>query len=192
MNTGINSRYKAVAFVLFAVAALWLSGCTTGSHLERNFISNSPPPQRDGSVLVVPFQNLTVHPKAGVAVAKIVATELYKEGLFSVQESPLLNAAQPVGNHSTDEPVAMARAAGADAVLIGSVTEYGYRYGFRKQPVVGISVRLIRTDGAVLWAASASEVGSAYLGRDSMTEAAQRVVMRLVQELSQQMMEGKQ
>ncbi len=193
MTSGMNKCcYKAVSFILVVLAAFWLTGCSTGSHLERNFVNSSPPPQRGMSVLVVPFQNLTVHPKAGVAVARLVATELYKEGLFSIQESPLLNTAQSVDNHPAEEPVAIARASGADVVLTGSVTEFGYRYGFRKQPVVGISVRLIRTDGTILWAASASEVGSAYLGRDSATEAAQRLVMRLVQGLSQHMMEDKQ
>ncbi|HHS83455.1 MAG TPA: hypothetical protein ENK38_00815 [Gammaproteobacteria bacterium] len=192
MITSVNRRYKAVATLLLGAAIFWLAGCTTGSHLERSFINNSPPPQRDMSVLVVPFQNLTVHPNAGTAVAKLIATELYKDGIFTVQESPLLDTVQSAGNHLAEEPVAMARAAGADVVLTGSVTEYGYRYGFRKQPVVGITIRLIRTDGTILWAASASEVGSAYLGKDSVTEAAQRVVMRLVQGLSQLMMEDKQ
>ncbi len=193
MSTAPKIHCRVVTpFFIIVIVALLLGGCSTGTHLERNFISSSPSPQRGMSVLVVPFHNLTVHPEAGTAVARLMATELYRAGVFSVQESPLLNAQQPVGNSALNEPVAMARAAGADAVLSGAVTEYGYRRGFRKQPVVGVDVRLIRTDGTVLWAESASEAGSAYLGRDSLTEAAQRLVMRIVQTLSQNMVEGKQ
>ncbi len=188
---GLLARCRQIALIpLFGGVVLWLAGCATGSHLERDYISDSPSPQRHMSVLVLPFQNLTVHPKAGVALAGIMATELRKEGIFEIQESPLLEGGDD--DSVSAAPIAMARAAGTDAVLLGFVTEYGYRYGFRKQPVVGIDLRLIRTDGTVLWAASASEAGSAYLGRDSVTEAAQRLVMRLVQRLSEQMMtEGK-
>ena len=193
MNIGINSFHRAFTVLMPVVVAFLLAGCSASSHLERNFINSSPPPQHDMSVLVVPFQNLTVHSGAGVVVARLAATELYQAGLFTVHESPLLNAAQTAGASSgVDDPVAMARAAGSDAVLTGSVIEYGYRYGFRKQPVVGADIRLIRTDGSVLWAGSASEAGSAYLGRDSATEAAQRMVMRMVQMLEQKMVERKQ
>ncbi len=192
----IGMLKKDLRIILFPLSLLGIVlfgmiGCSTGSHLERDYISDSPSPQRQMSVLVIPFRNLTVHPNAGLALARLMATELRKEGVFDVRESPRLESGSdgPI----PDEPVAMARAAGVDAVLLGFVTEYGYRYGFRKQPVVGIDLRLIRTDGTVLWAASASEAGSAYLGRDSVTEAAQRMVMRLVQRLSEQMMtEGEQ
>ncbi len=191
MTGFVNGCYRIVVFALLGGMALWLAGCSTGSHLERDYISDSPAPQRHMKVLVPPFRNLTVHPKAGIALAGILATELRKQGVFDIEESPLLENGSD--GSASDNPLAMARAAGADAVLVGFVTEYGYRYGFRKQPVVGVDIRLVRTDGTVLWAVSASEAGSAYLGRDSVTEAAQRLVMRLVKKLSEQMMtEGKQ
>jgi len=191
MNGFVNGCYRIVVLTLVGGMALWLAGCSTGSHLERDYISDSPAPQRHMKVLVPPFRNLTVHPKAGVALAGILATELRKQGIFDIQESLILEGGGD--GSASDDPLSMARAAGADAVLVGFVTEYGYRYGFRKQPVVGIDLRLVRTDGTVLWAVSASEAGSAYVGRDSVTEAAQRLVMRLVQRLSEQMTtEGKQ
>ncbi len=190
--TGLRERIWFVFPLVLGGVALWLlAGCSTGSHLERSYVSESPSPQRQMSVLIVPFRNLTIHPNAGVAVAGLMATELRKEGIFDLQESPLLSSGGTDPNFG--DPLAMARTAGVDAVLLGFVTEYGYRYGFRKQPVVGVDVRLVRTDGTVLWAASASEAGSAYLGRDSVTEAAQRLIMRLVRELSEQLkMEGGQ
>lgn len=178
---------SVVPLLLLAV----LAGCSTGFHLERGFINSSPAPQLGMSVLVVPFQNLTTHPGAGQAVARIMAAEMYQEGLFTVQEAPSLSMEQPPEDGPVAEAVAQARAAGADAVLSGSVTEYDYRRGFRKQPVVGASIRLVRTDGTVLWAVSASEAGSAYLGRDSLTGAAQRMAMRLVQALALTMKEEK-
>ncbi len=171
---------------------LWLGGCSGNSHLERSFVSNAPVPAHNMRVLVVPFRNLTVYPGAGVTIARFSATELYKKRIFTVQEFPMFSSAQPARNRSVDEPVTVARAAGADAVLTGSVTEYGYRYGFRKQPVVGIDIRLIRTDGTVLWAASVSGVGSVWPGKDSLTGTAQRTVMRMVESLSNRTMEGNQ
>ncbi len=182
-----DPRAAAIAVLLFFAVA----GCSTGSHMERGFVNSSPAPQRGMSILVTPFQNLTTHPGAGSAMARIMAAELYQEGQFSVQEAPVLSVERGREELPAGDAVALARAAGADAVLSGSVTEFDYRRGFRKQPVVGISVRLVRTDGTVLWAASGSEAGSAYLGRDSLTGAAQRMAMRLVQGLASSMREDK-
>ncbi|HFC54144.1 MAG TPA: hypothetical protein ENJ43_06890 [Gammaproteobacteria bacterium] len=181
----LNYRY-AVALLL-----LLLAGCSTGFHLERGFVNSSPAPQRGMSVLVVPFRNLTTHPGAGLAMGRIMAAELYQQGVFAVHEAPGLNMEREPKHGPVAEAVAQARAAGADAVLSGSVTEFDYRRGFRKQPVVGVSIRLVRTDGTVLWAVSATETGNAYLGRDSLTGAAQRMAMRLVQALALTMKEEK-
>ncbi len=180
---------RSYVHLMVPVLLLLLAGCSTGFHLERGFVNSSPAPQRGMSVLVVPFHNLTTHPGAGVAMGRIMAAELYQQGLFTVQESPSLEQEGVSGDDPGSDAVVQARVVGADAVLSGSVTEYGYRQGFRKQPVVGISLRLIRTDGTVLWAASASEAGNAYLGRDSLTGAAQRMAMRLVDSLALTMKE---
>ncbi len=175
---------------LIVAAVLLLAGCSSGSHLQRQYIGSAPPPQPDMRVLIVPFQNYTAHPGAGGYIARLAATELYKERLFVIQELSSGGASQSGGNRRIGDPVAAARAAGADAVLSGSVMEYGYRYGLRKQAVVGITMRLTRTDGAVLWAVSTSRTGSVYLGRDSASRVAQQAVMSTVQSLSRQMGES--
>jgi polysaccharide biosynthesis protein PelC len=79
----------------------------------------------------------------------------------------------------------MARALGVNAVLIGSVSEFGYQHGLKEEPTVGVNVRLVSgISGQVLWASSASDTGRGLFFRDSVNETAQRVVIKMVDALS--------
>ena len=42
-------------------------------------------------------------------------------------------------------PARIAEALAVQAVLTGTVSEYGYQHGLHEEPVVGINLRLIRT-----------------------------------------------
>jgi hypothetical protein len=78
----------------------------------------------------------------------------------------------------------VAAALGVDAVLTGSVSEFGYQHGLKEEPTVGINLRLITLDDAdVVWAASHADAGRGLLHRDSLAATAQRVVIEMVDAL---------
>ncbi|MCB1740670.1 MAG: hypothetical protein KDK91_09890 [Gammaproteobacteria bacterium] len=144
----------------------------------------------DMRVAVLPFENLTVYPNAGRIAAELLMTELYKQRVFELLETSdlrqRLEARQIKLEDLPGQVVAaeLAAALDVDAVLFGSVSEYGYQHGLREEPTVGLNLRLVLAEtGRVEWAASHSEVGRGYLRRDSVNEAAQRVVQRMVQTL---------
>lgn len=187
---------RALAAVL--AAGLLLAGCSFGRINSRDFAQPGAALPAGSTVAVLPFENLTNHPNAGQIAADIVSTELYGvEGIRTVEVGRVrsrLSAAKPAPDSvtATDgqpdaaplDAQAAGRALGVDAVLAGSVSEYGYQHGLREEPVVGLNARLVRTsDGAVLWTSSQSEAGRGYFSRDSVNNVAQRVVTRMIDSL---------
>ena len=68
--------------------------------------------------------------------------------------------------------------------MMGSVSEYGYQYGLREEPVVGVNIRVVRvSDGAVIWATIESDIGSSFWSRESVNEVVQRVAGRTAERL---------
>lgn len=183
-----NSARRPV--MLAALLALTLTGCSLGRTNSRDFAEPGAGLPPGASVAVLPFENLTNYPSAGQIAADLVSTELYSLGLYRAVEASRvrnqLTAAKVDAEKLSDSTSAQAagRTLGVDAVLVGSVSEYGYQHGLREEPVVGLNARLVRaSDGAVLWASSQSEAGRGYFSRDSVNNVAQRVVARMMDSL---------
>lgn len=176
---------KRLSLLMVVVGvALLLNGCAGGSSLARDYVNSNAAPKADLKVVVMPFENYTNHPGAGEIAAQLLTTELYQRGLFRLTEESTRRRAL-ADLHQPDIAV-VAQRLNVDAVLVGSVSEYGYRRGVHDRPTVGLNARLVRAgDGEVLWAASHSEVGKGFMGKDSLNEAAQRVVARMVENLQQ-------
>jgi len=191
MTTDKRTRAVTGLRVVMAMAlALALSACSIGRGNSRDFVDGGSILPRGASVAVLPFENLTNHQNAGMIASELVSTELYSQGLYRVVEASRvrnqLTAAKVDVEKLTETTYAqdVGRTLGVEAVLVGSVTEYGYQHGLREEPVVGLNARLVRaSDGAVLWASSQSQVGRGYFTRDSVNNVAQRVVARMLEGL---------
>ena len=136
---------------------------------------------------MLPLENLTNHPSAGLIVSQMLVTELYKQDMFQLEEETAIRnwmtAEQIDINKLTDITYAqeVARSLRVDAVLLGSVSEFGYQHGLHEESTVGFNVRLLRADdGKILWAASHATVGRGYIGRESVSETAQKVVEKWI------------
>lgn len=175
---------------LFLVLSLALAGCASGDRQARDYLA----PSADVAnlrIAVLPFENLTNYPNAGRIAAELLATELYERGIFQLQEpsETLRTLAQLKVDPDNLTSVAAAQQAAdlldVDAVIVGSVSEFGYQQGLREEPVVGLNARLVEAgSGAVLWASSHSALGGGYLERGSLNATAQRVVSAMVAPLA--------
>lgn len=169
--------------MLCAVLALLLNGCADTRYAVDYVGTGASARQR---VAVVPLENLTNYPKAGLIVGELVASELYRRQLFDLTEGTALRKAlggldiEPADLAESVGAAELAGRLGVDAVLVGSVSEYGYQHGLHEEPVVGINLRLVGAAGEVLWAASHSTTGRGYIARDSVNAAAQRLVGEMV------------
>jgi TolB-like protein len=182
---------KARTGLLALLLGLTLAGCGLSTGASRDFTSSRAALPASARIAVLPLENLTSHPNAGVIASELISTELYRRNLF-VQTEPTrarnqLAAAKIEADRLADTSYGqkVAELLGVDAVLVGSVSEYGYQHGLREEPTVGMTVRLVRAgDGTVLWASSQSEVGMTALARESVNEVAQRVVARMLEALA--------
>ncbi|MEQ8231650.1 MAG: hypothetical protein RLW61_12575 [Gammaproteobacteria bacterium] len=182
------SRYTMLAILLGIIAAL--AGCADTRYAAHHART---PAALDTmlAVAVVPLENLTNYPKAGLIAAELVTTELYRRELFRLTEGTALRRALSAAEIDvadlavTYAAAELGRRLGVDAVLVGSVSEYGYQHGLHEEPVVGLNLRLVGSaEGDILWAASHSTTGRGYLARDSVNACAQRLVEEMIAALA--------
>lgn len=176
--------------LLIGLAVAALAACAGGSSSLRDFAAEGAPPRAGMAIAVLPFENFSAHPHAGQIVAQLIATELYTRRLFTqVEESEIRRRLAEKRLDSKDlgrETVArdFAEALAIDAVLVGSVQDFGYRYGIRPDPVVAVTARLVGKDGTVHWSGSFGEVGAASGAGDTVTATAQRLAVTLADRLA--------
>ncbi len=188
-----RGKHFGSLWVVLTVLLPFLSACGINKGIERNELENRVLSPLAPLVAVLPFENLSEYPNAGEILTRLMATELYRQRSFNIREEDDLYQQMAAGQvekggiPSTPSRVQqLAHKLGVDAVLLGSVTEFHYQHGLREEPVVGLSVRLVRScDGQVVWAASRSVSGKGLLRRESLNQVAQRVVRELVNELGE-------
>ncbi len=184
-----------MAFLGPRLAALAIAGvlaaCASGASSLKDFVADGAAPTRGMTVAVLPFENLSAHPNAGQIVAQLLANELYTRRLFAqVEESEVrrrLAEKRLDGKEIGRETVAreVAEALAVDAVLVGSVQDFGYRYGLRPDPAVAVTARLVGRDGTVRWGGSFSEAGATMSGTgDTVTATAQKLAATVVDRLA--------
>lgn len=194
----IGTRRSAAALALVAaLAALPLGGCGVktgvkamfGMDEKADFASPEARTASGASIAVLPFENLTTHQNAGTIMSDLLTTELYRLGGLKVMESSrtrslLAGAYGDDGRGETAYAQEVGRKLGVQNVMLGSVSEYGYQYGLREEPVVGVNIRVVRvSDGAVIWATSDSDIGSSFWSRESVNDVALRVAGRTAERL---------
>ncbi|MEQ8663363.1 MAG: hypothetical protein RLW62_21310 [Gammaproteobacteria bacterium] len=183
-------RKRGNGWLAATLVVLALGGCADTRYAAHHARADAT---LDGalSVAVVPLENLTNYPKAGLIAAELVTTELYRRELFRLTEGTALRQALNAQELDvadlavTYAAAELGRRLGVAAVLVGSVSEYGYQHGLHEEPVVGLNLRLVdSTAGAILWAASHSTTGRGYLARDSVNACAQRLVEEMIAALA--------
>lgn len=195
MMFGLATGIKGMRRIAFGAAVLVLSGCMSSliGRNDRPFTAPEAMLPRGSSVAVMPFENMTGNPNAGDIVAELAATELYRKGAFTVLEPTRvrnqLAQLDSAKERATDIIYASAarkvpqdlkkvgQTLGVAGVLVGTVSEFGYQDALREEPVVGLTVRLVRaSDGTVVWASSGTSLGNNWFSRRSVNETAEDVL----------------
>lgn len=184
----VGRLLRGAAALLLAAT---LAACAGNVREGRDYVDPAIGDAAKATVAVLPFENLTNHPNAGLIASQLMATELYQRGLFALQEETRtrkLLAELNIDPAKLTDVAAAQQAAGlleVDALIVGSVSEFGYQHGLREEPVVGLNARLIDGgSGRVLWASSHSAAGGGYLDRSSLNATAQGVVSAMVRPLA--------
>ena len=184
-----KTRVVCRLFALMFVAGLSACAPAATAPVERNFIAQNADMTAMTRVAVIPFDNLTNHPNAGLIAAQLMASELYSQGIYQLSEEGHVRRtiADVAAMAQTEAPLdvkAIAEKLDVEAILIGSVSEYGYKHSLDEEPAVGLNVRLVSAStGDVLWAASHSEIGGDKK-REGLNQMAQRIIQRMIEPLA--------
>lgn len=173
-------------FLVVCLGVFFFAGC---SAVTKN-VSSAVKLESSKSCVVMPFINDTNHYGADDAVAAIVETELHKKNICVLTEqSETAQKLKALGvakdrlfekNYAADLAVKL----GVDYAFIGRVTEYGYQYGLREDPAVGVSIKLIDANASkVVWAADEGRVKRSYLLRDSLAATAIECVQSVLSDI---------
>lgn len=154
-----------------AVATMSIvSGCCCGSGTKPHFAEDvedvnvyvSPAATSIKSATVLPFKGPTE--LIGSSISDLFVAEILRMGAYSLIErsqlSGVLNEAElSLSGISNAKAMQVGQMAGADGVIVGTVTEYEMNaYKGRKYPAVGITVRMIDCkSGQVVWSADYAE-----------------------------------
>lgn len=159
----MRTRNKKLSFLTLVIFFL---GC--GYSLRQTL----PPPEADlaqiKTVAVAPFSNLTPTKDAHKVIVELLGQSLVGGGKYAVVANDSVLKAVPKAAQGSVIDRTQAQKLGqdlkADAVIIGTVSEYWYqedqKYYPDREPAVGITARLVDVkSGAVIGAISVSKTG---------------------------------
>jgi hypothetical protein len=159
---------RSVSYMALAVSLLPASGCA-GRHAATNTFHE---PTMDFSlvhtVAVLPFSNLTPTQTAADRVRGVFVTMLQAQGgemyvlpLGEVQKGLSRTEIQRADQPSAEDVVVLGKALSADAVITGSVMEYGEaRSGSASANYVSVSAQMLETKtGRLVWSAQSTKGG---------------------------------
>jgi len=175
---------KLAVTVAVLVAVSLLAGCAAQSH----FVAENAAERVKDPIAVVPFDNLSGHPEAGMIVAELFQNELSEASGREVKVvSPEQVAAlQEELSRQPHDPAKLGEILGAKTLVMGRVNEFAYKHVLGEDPAVSISARLVDAkSGEVLWKSALSQTGRcSWLKQDSLTRLAHDMCEDLAQRLA--------
>ena len=179
-----------IIMTMVVVINVLMTGCSRHLYQSQDHVMPSSRIYHTISVALLPFENLTTHRNAGIIAEQMIMTEFLQRRVFNLVEETEVRHWLILNKINMDKLSDVAYAQkigvdmGVDAIMIGSVSEYGYQHGLNEEPTVGFNVRLVRVEDAeILWASSHTAVGRDYWGRESMNHTAQLVAKTMVDRL---------
>lgn len=157
-------------FARLSLAALLLAGCVSGHRYhdaKMDFASLK-------TVGVMPFNNLSRDALAAERVRDVFGNLLLATGsVYVLPQGEVARGMQRAGlapnvvSPTKDEVIALGKALSIDAVLVGTLKEYGeVRSGSSAANVVSMSLVMMETTtGTVVWSASTTKGGVGFVDR---------------------------
>ncbi|HAT71369.1 MAG TPA: hypothetical protein DCS63_00955 [Elusimicrobia bacterium] len=160
---------------IFLAAALALAGCASSHYNTLKF-----KPEPKAGIAVLPLENYTESPMAGIKAASMCAGILAARG---VTVADRFSGAQerPIGETELKKNLADLAAANLAYTLTGSVNEWKYKAGLDGEPAVSVTLKLFdNRTGLQVWSAVASKTG---YSRQSTGVLAQKLLDKALSEI---------
>ncbi|RMF17550.1 MAG: hypothetical protein D6761_04060 [Candidatus Dadabacteria bacterium] len=180
--------------IICLAVAVVLSGCaSTAKSTGTLYFPQAFNEMR--TVLVVPFENLTPFPEAGLIVADLLAEELRVWEGYDIRDRHAVDQIARTGgqplpiNWNRAEALRFARLLNADAVVYGTLIEFGYlreHRGLTEMATFGAVVRVADArSGRILWEATLNGSGGGTLtaGRPPLMDVSSAAIQEGLEDL---------
>lgn len=191
----IGTRLRNLVAVLVVLPVFW--GCAATGATRVNYLDPNMDFASVRNVAVMPFANLTPQTMAAERVRDVFMTMLQAtEAVYVIPSGEVGRGISRTGMGtptapSAEEVVNFAKIVGADAVITGTVREYGeVRSGTTAANMISMSLQMLESQtGKVVWAASSAKGGVTTMDRlfggggEPMNPVTQKAVNDLLDKL---------
>jgi polysaccharide biosynthesis protein PelC len=184
-NMNLNQLANCVFLIIIVIAccgcSINQSTVTEGYHAE--FPSELP---RKARYALLPLLNVSQTPLAAERVETILASLLRSKGLSTLKVYPAQNSTSILAIMDEEKryksALEWAQQQQFDYLFTGSVEEWRYKAGLDGEPAIGITLKLLNSQGEqVLWTATGSRSG---WGREAASMTAHKVLQDLLDSLT--------
>jgi len=135
-------------FLLFFITLL-LTGC---SFMQKNNFLTLKKINKNQTIEIMPFKNLSQTPYAGIKAALVAEGVLRSNGYYTIRGYKLIN----------DKPI-LKKDINATYILTGKVIEWKYKTGIDGEPAVSVYVEIKnKKNGKIVFSSIASKSDSGY------------------------------
>lgn len=162
---------RKIAFISFALIWLLMSCSSVVNKYSEKFI------KKDSTFAVLPFENNTETPLAGLRVASIVEAVASSKG-YKLKEGIYQKEQKEYTQKDIDELISQLKDKELDYVITGSVNEFRYKTGIDGEPAVSITLKIYDLkNGNLILSSVGSKTGWAH---ESITTVAQKIINKLL------------
>lgn len=176
-------RYLALFAAAFS--AVFFVVLTAGCSMGTRSVSGSAILDGSAKWVLLPLENHTDTPQAGLSAEAITEHVLRLHGVANIARYPAALSRdtlfEPSERKVVDEARKWAQGQGARYGLTGSVEEWRYKVGIDGEPAVGLSLQIVDlSSDQVMWSASGADSG---WSREALSGVANKLIEKLLGDL---------
>lgn len=158
-------------FVLW-LFVLFLAGCSSVVNTEKAKLEF-----KNKVLVVLPFENYTETPLAGLRIASIAYGVLNSKGYNTINFT--INNEKDYSHEEIKEMINKLKEENYDYAITGTVNEFRYKTGIDAEPAVSITLKIydLKND-KVIYTAVGSKTGWSH---ESLTTVAQKILNKIIQ-----------
>ena len=169
-------KHFSFVFILCVIGV----GCST----HRSEPLNLDALKDIGKIGVVPFENYSSNANAGLILSDQLANELMVSSKLDIVNPEAIRSALAPHAGKIWTAQKIGKLLKVDTVITGTVTEYRYKNGISQEPVISLTVYMVRVkDGKVIWSANTSKGDSSIFEGSGLGALAQNRCAMIVKEL---------
>jgi hypothetical protein len=161
--------------MIACLGILSLAGCAITDR------SKAPVFDKSARWVILPMENHSETPQAGLRMEAITETIFRVKGATSLEEYPAAltqdSLFEPADAKAVETATTWAQQSGARYAVTGAVNEWRYKTGVDGEPAVGVTLKIVDLQNhQVIWSAAGGRTG---WGREAVSATAQELLEKL-------------